>query len=66
MKFIPKIAVFLALLLISKYTKETGALTSTKEKIQPNAPSLAIYNQQGAVPDKLEEEGQKKTLAIYK
>ena len=66
MKFLLKIIAFLALLLISKYTKENGDITSTREEINPTPSVLATYQHQGVTLEETVDASRKGARAIYK
>ena len=66
MKFYLKITAFLALILISKFTRGTEdvALASDEGKQAPAA--LTTYNQQGSAPERIGIVEHQKVRAIYK
>jgi hypothetical protein len=65
MKFLLKISLFLALLIISKLTKESDATTPATDQTKPNAAILTHYDQQGNPLDGLDVAEKKKTKDIH-
>jgi len=65
MKFLLKITIFMALILISKITKESEETASGTDKIKPSTSTLATYSQQVDALSGQEEAGEKRALIIY-
>lgn len=65
MKFLLKISLFLALLIISKLTKESDATIPASDQNEPNAAILTHYDQQSNPLDGLDVAEKKKTKTIH-
>ena len=65
MKFLLKITAFMALLLISKLTDENENIAPVKRAVRATPLAFATYYQQADVPERLEEDDQKETQAVY-
>lgn len=65
MKFLLKITAFLALLLISKLAEENKSMTPAEEAVRATPAAFTTYYQQDDVPDRLDEDNEEKTQAMY-
>jgi hypothetical protein len=65
MKFILKISLFMALILISKLTKESEETATVTSETNHNSTTLTHYDRQGNPLDKLDEVKNERTRTIY-
>jgi hypothetical protein len=65
MKFLLKISLFMALILISKLTKESEETATVTSETNRNSTTLTLYDQQGNPLDKLDEVENERARTIY-